>query len=199
MQPDDYFTIKDMKSHGSEIWSRVRAKLRAEGHTIVDGYGVYSHAVDNRHYIYLSQNGNLVHTKEKPKGLQMNIAKFLGLDKIKPLKIKTGNDKEVIKQLFQHLVSLGFGDRDRTAILNPNNGPLYGLIGDTDGIIYSIRSKYAFDDEFGNVDELIFDVEVKTTVSNFRPKRKQINLFGYDVHEDIFMQFLKDNAIKSAT
>jgi hypothetical protein len=199
MHTNDYFTTKDMQAHGSEIWSRVRAKLRAEGHAIVDGYGVYSHAINDRHYIYLSQNGSLVHTKEKPKGLQMDIAKFLGLGKFKALKIKTGNDKDVIRQAFQHLVNLGFSDRNLGSIIHTFNGPLYGLIGDTDGVIYSIQTQNAFDDKFSNVDEIIFDVEVKTIVSNFRPKRKQINLFGYDVHEDIFMQFLKENAIKSAT
>jgi hypothetical protein len=199
MRQNDYFTTEDMKRHGIGIWNRVREKLRSEGYRIVDGYGMFTHAVDGRHYIELTKDGNLIHTKEKPKGLNMDIAKYLGLDNgIKPLKVITGDDKEVIRQVFQHLTSLGFGDRNRGAILNPNRGPLYGVVGDTDGIIYSLQTKEAFDN-LSYAEEIVFDVEVKTTVSNFRPKRKTLELFGFTVYEDDFMSALEKLAIKSAT
>jgi len=200
MRPTDYFTTEDMNAHGKIVWNRVRAKLRAEGHSVVSGYGEYAHAIDGRHFIELGIGGNLVHTKDQPKGVRIDIAKFLGADiKVNAVKINTGNDKDVIRQAFQHLVGLGFGDRNRGAILNPNSGTLYGLIVETDGIIYSVQSQGTFDDTYRFADEIVFDVEVKTTVSNFRPKRKQIEVFGFTVYEDEFMEALKKMAIKSAT
>lgn len=201
MNTGDYFTTQDMQFFGPEVWERVRAKLRAEGRTVVKGYGEYGRNSVEHHFIYLSEGGNLIHTKDKPiKGNQISIQKYmnLGSSSFKQLKIKTGNDKDVVRQAFQHLVDLGFGDVNRGAVLNDNKGPLYGIVGDTDGIIYSILTPGGFEDNYHNAEELVFDVEVKTTVSNFRPKRKQIEVFGFDVYEDEFIAALEKLAIKSA-
>lgn len=197
MRQNDYFTTEDMKRHGIGIWNRVREKLRSEGYRIVDGYGMFTHAVDGRHYIELTKEGNLIHTKEKPKGLNMDIAKYLGLNNgIKPLKLKTGTDPEVIRQAFKFLVGHGFNDRNLEAIIK-SKGKMVGIIGDTDGIIYSIVTNDGFDNFYVYADEVIFDTE--TILSNFRPARKRITVSGYEVYEDEFKEFIKEHAIKSAT
>ena len=197
MRTNDYFTTQDMQFFGPEAWERVRAKLRTEGHTIVKGYGEYGRNSIDHHYIFLSVNGNLVHTKEKPKGVHISVQKYLGLGKSKRLKIKTGNDKEVVRQAFQYLVGLGYDDRNRNAMMC--NGNMTGLLADSDGVIYSIHTLDGFEDKYSAVEELEFDKEVKVTLSNFRPVRKTINLYGAIVYKDVFEQFLKDNEIKSAT
>lgn len=197
MRKDDYFTIADMQRHGPDVWARVRAKLRTEGHNVVDGYGMYGHAIDGRHYVFLSSNGNLVHTKEKPKGLQIDIAKYLGLGKFAALKIRTGNDVDVVIQAFEHLVGLGYSDQSRRAVTS--KGKMVGLLADTDGVIYSILTGDSFDNKYNHAEELTFDKAVEVTLTNFRPLRKRITVGGFEVYEDDFNEFIESHAIKSAT
>lgn len=197
MRENDYFTAEDMKRHGFAVWERVRAKLRTEGHEIIKGYGEYGRSCSDHHYIYLSRNGNLIHVTERPRGLQMDIAKYLGLDKVKAMKIRTGTDKEVIKQAFNFLVGHGFSDRNYHAIIK-DKGKIAGIIGDTDGVIYSIITDDGFDNFYAHAEEIEFDTETKVILSNFRHKRKLIDLLGYTVDEDALTEWLKSNATKSA-
>lgn len=197
MRKDDYFTTQDMTFYGPEVWERVRAKLRAEGNDVIKGYGEYSHTVDGRHFIYLNGNGNLIHTAGKPKGLQIDIQKFLKLGSVTPLKIKTGSDLAVVAEAFEYLVGLGFSDKNRSAIMR--KGDMVGLLADSDGVIYSILTLDGFINKYSAAEELEFDKEVKVSLSNFRPVRRIVELKGVSVYEDVFEQFLKVNAIKSAT
>ncbi|MNE66274.1 hypothetical protein D3C80_1618130 [compost metagenome] len=159
---------------------------------------MYGHSIDGRHFIYMSINGNLIHTKDKPNGLQIDIGKFLlGWHETKALKIRTGNDQEVVRQAFQYLVSMGYDDRNRNAVMN--NDKLLGLLADTDGVIYSILTHDSFVNKYAAVDEFEFDKEVTVIVRNFRPVRKTITIQGVTVYEEDLDVFLKANAIKSAT
>ena len=196
MRPNDYFAVAEMQQHGPDVWERVRAKLRSEGHTIVKGYGEFNRQGGSYHYTFLSHNGNLVHSKDRPNGLKIDIAKYLGLNTVKPLKIRTGSDPEVVRQAFEYLVSLGFNDHNHKAILDTDK--LLGLLADSDGVIYSILTLDGYVNKYAAVDEIEFDKEIKVIVSNFRPVRKTISIQGVTVYEDAFAQFLKDNAIKSA-
>lgn len=197
MRTDDYFTAEDMKRNGPEIWERVRAKLRQEGHEIIKGYGEYGRGCSDHHFIYLSKNGNLVHTADKPKGLQIDIEKFLGLNKVKALKIRTGYDLDIVGPAFEYLVSLGYSDVHRKIAMGPGN--MEGLLADSDGIIYIISTVNGFNERFNYAHEIVFDTETKVTLTNFRPKRKVIELRGFNVYEDEYLKWLESNAIKSAT
>lgn len=198
MNKDDYFSTAEMKLLGPEIWQRVRDKLRKMGNPVVEGYGMFTLSVNGRHFIVMSAQGNLVHVKEKPKGLCMSIAKFLGLGQVKAFKIETGDCKETIEQAINHLVDLGYSDVNRKAIMT-GPGCLIGIVADTDGVIYSVCTRECFDVRYANIEEIVFDTATKLVLSNFRPKRKIINVLGVDVFEDDLMNALVSLSVKSTT
>lgn len=197
MQTNDYFTAEDMKHHGPDIWERVRTKLREQGHEIIKGYGEYGRGCKDAHFIYLSQNGNLIHVKELPKGARISIEKFLGLGKFHALKIRTGNDTAIVKEAFNYLVTLGFSDMNRRSVTS-GNGKMVGILADSDGVIYSILTDGGWHEKYTYAEEIIFDKKITVTLNNFRPARKRIIVSGFEVYEDDFNKFLEENAIKNA-
>lgn len=199
IKPNDYFTTYDMKKEGESRWKDLRAELKRQGYKIGNGFGNFSVSVNDGHHVFLCSDGDLVHTKDaKVGGRLVTIAQVLDKTVIKQIKVRTGSNKTKIRLAFQYLVGLGYNDRNRNAIVD-REGRMVGLIGSSDGIIYSILIEDTFSRAYADVDELLYDIETTSVLTNAHFKKKVVEVMGFKVDEETLLDFLKAQSAKSAS
>lgn len=195
----DHFSAKDVKAEGEVRWNQLRAELKRQGHRISSCYGNFGKAIDDTHFIYLHRDGDLVHSLVEPRsGRLVTVSQVLDKPAVEQLKIRTGSTKVKIELAFEHLVSLGYSDLNRTAIVNDHAQRMVGLIGDSTGVIYSVITEGTFSNIYADVTEILYEVKTTHEMINVKRKRKQVEVNGFKVDEDELLAWLKVNATKSA-
>lgn len=201
VKTNDYFSTADMKAEGEARWSQLRAEVKRQGFRVGQTFGLFGYALKENHYIVLHPDGDLVHTATVPRGRLLSIAEVIGAVpkpiKREKVKIRTTTNKIKIKLAFDHLVGLGYSDINRAAIIEGDNRRIVGIVGDENGVIYSIVTEKTFSTTYANVAEILCDVETTHVLTNIRRKKKLVEINGVTVEEDALNDWLKAQSAKS--